>query len=281
MRLAGFYPVSNGIDNGVEHLREKVQQGFSLMVFPEGTRSEDNNIKRFHKGAFYLAEKLNLDIIPIVIHGYSEILPKGDFIINGGQTTIDVLGRIAPEDASFGTDYAERTKKMAAFFKLHHQMMKRNLEGPEYFKKMIVNSFAYKEQKVISDVKSDLNLHLGTYHTLNMFVPSKARIVHFGNDYGQLDILLALQEPQRKIVSFIADEGKRSAAKMNYITKKRSIDYVENAGAALQSNCDIILISDNIDLNFIEKLASNVHTIILIRTTHLKDATRVARRATS
>jgi 1-acyl-sn-glycerol-3-phosphate acyltransferase len=81
VRLAGFYPVSSGIGNGVEHLREKVRQGFSLMVFPEGTRSVDNAIKRFHKGAFYLAEEFQLDIVPILIHGYSEAAPKGDFIL--------------------------------------------------------------------------------------------------------------------------------------------------------------------------------------------------------
>jgi 1-acyl-sn-glycerol-3-phosphate acyltransferase len=66
VRLAGFYPVSNGIDNGVDHLREKVDQGFSLMVFPEGTRSACNAIQRFHKGAFFLAEELQLDIIPLL-----------------------------------------------------------------------------------------------------------------------------------------------------------------------------------------------------------------------
>ena len=37
---------------------------------------------------------------------------------------------------------------------------------------------------------------------------SKAKILHLANDYGQLDVLFALQEPQRKIHSFIADRRK-------------------------------------------------------------------------
>ncbi len=73
VRKAGFYPVSEGLEGGVEHLRKKVNEGYSLMIFPEGTRSENNVVKRFHKGAFFLAEEFNLDIIPIVIHGASEV----------------------------------------------------------------------------------------------------------------------------------------------------------------------------------------------------------------
>src|SRR5690606_22459387 len=52
-RLAGFYPVSKGLEGGVSHLREKVKEGYSLMIFPEATRSPDNVLRRFHKGAFF------------------------------------------------------------------------------------------------------------------------------------------------------------------------------------------------------------------------------------
>src|SRR5690606_9844316 len=42
VRALGFYPVSQGLENGMDFLREKVRQGYSLIVFPEGTRSYDN-----------------------------------------------------------------------------------------------------------------------------------------------------------------------------------------------------------------------------------------------
>src|SRR5690606_35857526 len=63
VRALGFYPVSKGLESGLDDLRNKVAQGYSLIVFPEGTRSQDNVVKRFHKGAFYLAEQLQLDIL--------------------------------------------------------------------------------------------------------------------------------------------------------------------------------------------------------------------------
>ena len=247
VRLAGFYPVSNGIDNGIDHLQEKVNQGFSLMVFPEGTRSQDNLVQRFHKGAFYLAEKLNLDIIPILIHGYSEVLPKGDFIINDGQTTIAILKRIAPNDTTFGNDYSERTKKISTFFKLQYRQMRSDLEGVDYFKKILLNSFDFKENQVIEAVKRDLNQNMESFAALNTLIPPKAKIVHFANDYGQLDVLLSLQESDRKIVSFIGDETKRGVAKTNYLSRKRHIQYPGSMEQVALNLYDVMLISNSAD----------------------------------
>ena len=77
--MADYYPVAKGIENSVELLRDRVNNGYSIVIFPEGTRSVDWKMKRFHKGAFYLAEKLGIDILPIVIDGTGYTLTKNDF----------------------------------------------------------------------------------------------------------------------------------------------------------------------------------------------------------
>ena len=270
VRLAGFYPVSNGIDNGIEHLKSKVEQGFSLMVFPEGSRSEDNSIKRFHKGAFYLAEQLQLDIIPIVIHGYSEILPKGDFIINGGKTTVEILTRIAPNDPLFGNDYSERTKKMSTFFKTYYRQMRNEIEDVNYFRKMILNSFAYKETEVVQEVKTNLNTNLESYHRLNKYISPKANMIHLADDYGQLDVLLSLQESQRKITSFISNEQKRATAKLNHVVNKRLINYLDYFNEIKTNNYDVALISNaNFEIA-IDKIINRTNRIILINNSNNK-----------
>lgn len=270
VRLAGFYPVSSGMDNGVDHLRAKVEQGFSIMVFPEGTRSEDNTIKRFHKGAFYLAQQLNLDIIPVVIHGYSEVLPKGDFIINGGKTTVEILKRIQPNDSDFGNDLVERTKKISTYFKSHYGKMRLDLEDPSYFEKMVINSFDYKEMEVVQVVKKDLKEHLELYHKVNIYIVSKAKILHIANDYGQLDVLLSLQDSQRKIDSFIANDLYRAVATTNYIVKKRKIHYIKEIQEIAQKKYDVILISDNESVASLIEICNLATTIILVDAENLK-----------
>jgi len=272
VRMVGFYPVSSGMDNGVEHLREKVEQGFSIMVFPEGSRSDNNSINRFHKGAFYLAEQFNLDIIPVVIHGYSEVLPKGDFVINGGVTTVEILDRILPNDVTFGKDYGERTKKVSSFFKTHYKKMRLELERPNYFKKKIVNSFDFKEIDVIQTVKTDLNLNLELYYELNKWIDFKAIILHIANDYGQLDVLLTLQDSHRKIDSFISDELNRSVAKTNYILKKGTIHYADDTLKLFHKRYDVVLISDNqTEINW-SAICNLVNSIILVHSNKLKDS---------
>ncbi|HEX9980499.1 MAG TPA: 1-acyl-sn-glycerol-3-phosphate acyltransferase [Flavobacterium sp.] len=270
VKLAGFYPVSSGLDSGVEHLRQKVEQGFSLMVFPEGTRSEDNHIKRFHKGAFYLAEQFQLDIVPVVIHGYSEVLPKGDFMINGGTTTVEILPRITPDDKTFGIDYAARTKKLGSYFKSEYRRLRNEIEGPHYFMKMVLNSFDYKEDEVLVPVKRNLKDNADIYYRLGKKLATNANIIHIADDFGELDVLLAVQEPQRKIMTFIADEAKRGVARTNYILKRRRITYIDAISEVENVSYDVMLISSG-NIPFIVSQTSLPDTVILLNHPHLKE----------
>ncbi|OXB05115.1 glycerol acyltransferase [Flavobacterium plurextorum] len=269
VRKAGFYPVSEGLEGGVEHLRKKVEEGYSLMVFPEGTRSENNVVKRFHKGAFFLAQEFNLDIIPVVIHGASEAIPKGDFVIHRSTLTLSILERITPENNSFGNNYAERTKQISSFFKAEYRKIRQQLEGPAYFKSMLINSYDYKELEIGKSVKKDLNQNLETYYNLNKYIDSKAKVLHLANDYGQLDVLLTLQEPQRKVFSFINDEEKLAAAKTNYFLKKRKIFYSDQLESAFENQHEILLISEESYTAAFEKIILST-AIILINCSTLK-----------
>ncbi|WP_394774486.1 1-acyl-sn-glycerol-3-phosphate acyltransferase [Flavobacterium sp.] len=271
VRKAGFYPVSEGIEGGVEHLRQKVNEGYSLMIFPEGTRSESNQIKRFHKGAFYLAEEFNLDIVPVLIHGASEAIPKGDFVIHHSFVTVSILERITPDNLSFGKNYVERTKKLSAYFKAEFHKVRQELEGPDYFKKMIIHSFDYKEIEIINSVKSDLKNNLETYYHLNKHLSAKAKLLHLSNDYGQLDVLLTLQEPQRKVLSYNSDEEKLEVSKTNYFLKKRKISYLDYLELALENEYEAILISDESYKDDLEKVISTTSCVILINGLGLKN----------
>ncbi len=271
VRKAGFYPVSEGLEGGVEHLRQKVNEGYSLMIFPEGTRSVSNQINRFHKGAFYLAEEFNLDIIPVLIHGASEAIPKGDFVIHHSHVTLSILERITPDNLSFGKNYAERTKLLSAYFKAEFHKVRQELEGPDYFKKMVIHSYDYKEIEITNSVKSDLKHNLETYYRLNKHLSAKAKILHLANDYGQLDVLVSLQEPQRKVISFIADEEKLAVAKTNYFLKKRKISYLDHLELSLENQYDAVLISDENYKEDLEKIISITSCVILINSSGLKN----------
>jgi 1-acyl-sn-glycerol-3-phosphate acyltransferase len=127
VRLAEYYPVDEGAEDGIDKLKRKVDDGFSIIIFPEGTRSADGKIQRFHKGAFYLAEKLNLGIRPLLIFGTHDAIPKGDFYINSNKLILKFLPLIANDDRSFGTTYQERTKSISKYFKAEYDILNREV----------------------------------------------------------------------------------------------------------------------------------------------------------
>jgi len=67
---------------------EKVKNGFSVMIFPEGTRSLDGNLQPFKKGLFLIALKSQAPILPITICGTGKIMQKGDWHIHPGNVQI-------------------------------------------------------------------------------------------------------------------------------------------------------------------------------------------------
>jgi 1-acyl-sn-glycerol-3-phosphate acyltransferase len=83
---------------------ETIRTGTSVMIFPEGTRSVDGQIKGFKKGGFVLSVDAGVPIIPILLKGTFEIMPKGRLTIRRQP----VLMTICPPIET--TDYTRKTK---------------------------------------------------------------------------------------------------------------------------------------------------------------------------
>ena len=249
VKAMGFYPVSQGIENGIDVLQEKINQGYSLVVFPEAERSMTNKIKRFHKGAFYLAEKYGLDILPIYIHGNSEVMPKKDFMVHDGKITVKVGSRIAKEDLSFGVNYSERGKKIQNYFREEFAKFRKAVEDENYFKTNLFSSYLYKEQEVTDFIKKDFERLKSAYFDLNQWIGAEEKVLHICRDYGQTDILLALNEAGRSITTWVPDEEFRNIARQNYIVKRRNLRYADTLPEDDKFDSLIIGSGENLEFN--------------------------------
>jgi 1-acyl-sn-glycerol-3-phosphate acyltransferase len=58
-------------------------EGSSIMMFQEGTRSADGHLKAFKPGAFTLAQRAHVPLLPIVVEGTAHALPKHGFVLHG------------------------------------------------------------------------------------------------------------------------------------------------------------------------------------------------------
>ncbi len=77
---------------------EKIKQGASVLIFPEGTRSENGRLQGFKKGGFHLAIKSGCEIVPVVIFNSRYIAQKGSMRINSGEILMKICEPVAAKD---------------------------------------------------------------------------------------------------------------------------------------------------------------------------------------
>ena len=117
MRKAGYLSIDReDTRNAIKSMdlaAEKIRNGASILVFPEGTRSEDGHVQAFKKGGFHLAFKAGCDIVPVAIVNSRAIVPKGSLRINKGTITLNVGRPIPVRDYSKTdiNDLIERTRE--------------------------------------------------------------------------------------------------------------------------------------------------------------------------
>jgi len=225
VKYADFYPVADGIEQSIGRLSELVKNGYSIVVFPEGTRSEDCSIRRFHKGAFYLAEKLNLDIVPVLIHGMGHCLPKTELQLRKGACTLKIFDRIKQSDTSFGSDYVERSKNMRKFYAREYDLLARQVETPEYFRDRVLHNYIYKGALVEWQARKILRSK-STYKIISR-LPEKGRVVFLNAEYGTIALLAALVKKELTIFAVETDREKRLLAE-NCVSKPGNLTYVES-----------------------------------------------------
>ena len=87
---------------------KEVTAGKNVVVFPEGTRGRDYSLRPFKKGPFVLAIASQCPIIPTIIHGSREVMPKGSFRVRSGVIDVHFLDPIETK----GLDYDDRAELM-------------------------------------------------------------------------------------------------------------------------------------------------------------------------
>ncbi len=81
-----------------------IRNGVSVIIFPEGTRSRDGNIRQFKKGGFILAVDAGVPIVPVIIHGAWPLMLKNRVLIKPGNIIMEI------KDPIKTTDYTRKTK---------------------------------------------------------------------------------------------------------------------------------------------------------------------------
>ena len=219
IRYVDFYYIGEGYEQYMERMRKKVKEGYSIAIFPEGTRTYNGKMKRFHKGAFYLAETLQLDILPILLYGNNKIIAKAQpFNIRKGIIYTEILPRIPADDLSFGTTYQERTKRISAYMKegyAHICREKNTTDNPAFYEALIQN-YIYKGPVVEWYIRIKVKMERN-YRLFNRLIPAQGQITDIGCGFGPLCYMLPMLSEDRDILGIDYDEDKIALAQHGWL----------------------------------------------------------------
>lgn len=243
-----YYSIVTGDTIDESRIGQLLSNGYSVVIFPEGERNPNSSILRFHKGAFYLAERFQVDIIPLLIHGINHIFPRNTFCAYPGEATICIGDRIRAYDYSWGKTYVERTKKVHQYYLTEYERLRKKQETAPYFKGFVADRYRYKGIEIYTAVKKRLQNYQAYSRWINMAseMDSNNAII-INNGYGEFALILALCHPGLKVFAFEIDEDKC------YVAKHSAEDVAKN-----------LIVSSDPPTDFIQEFSQGTSPLIYL-----------------
>jgi 1-acyl-sn-glycerol-3-phosphate acyltransferase len=106
LRFAGFIEVDRSdraqATRAVARAVDALKRGACFLIFPEGTRSRTGELGPFKKGGFVVALDAGSRIVPVVLQGTRELMPRGGFRIRPGTVRVRVLDPVMAGSYSYG-----------------------------------------------------------------------------------------------------------------------------------------------------------------------------------
>lgn len=110
MRAVGMIPIRRegrkAAFGSYDAAARSVKSGNSIVVFPEGTRGSDYPLRPFKKGPFVLAIAAGASIVPVLIHGARDVLPRDSWLVRPRTVDVHLLEPVAVD----GLDYSSRNQ---------------------------------------------------------------------------------------------------------------------------------------------------------------------------
>ena len=224
-RWLGFITVGMGIENMIESVRPYVIQGFSVALFPEGERPRNvsNHVKRFHKGMIQFAKELNLDILPVYLHGIVQAMPKGSALSNGGEIVIKIGERIPLKRIDcLGETEKEQAQSIRKTYQSKFIELCRSQSTVKLLKNTVFDRYRYKGAEIERKANKALKLYESNHTEIENHFDKRTFFVIDEVGQGELSLLLAIMYPDSRIITYIPNEDSR------HILKGSASEFVYN-----------------------------------------------------
>jgi 1-acyl-sn-glycerol-3-phosphate acyltransferase len=195
----------------LERCRAKLAEGASVHFFPEGTRSYDGFLQRFHRGAFELAIQLKQDILPIVLCDTRTAMPRDAYWFEPYHVTVRAWPRITPQTFDYSLGSLALMRHCEAIVREALEKQLDELNTPKVLRRKVERLYRYQgkfvEQFAHWKLKTD-----PVFKSLDQAVPRNGFIVDLGCGYGLATHWLAQFTNDRTLLGVDYDDHKIGVA---------------------------------------------------------------------
>ncbi len=187
--------------------RERLEQGASVHFYPEGTRSVDGFVQRFHRGAFELAVELNQEILPIVLCDTNTAMPRDTYWFEPYHSTMTALPRITPQTFDYSQGSVALMRHCENVIRNALQKQLNELNTPRVLRRKVERLYRYQGKFVEQFVHWKMKMD-PMFEWLGDVVPASGFVLDLGCGYGLATHWLAQMNDARTFLGVDYDENK-------------------------------------------------------------------------
>jgi len=221
IRYSGYIFAEEGAEGNLDEIKKRFADGYSLVIFPEGTRSTDGEIKRFHKGAFLLSQALGVEIQPLLLIGIHEVNPKNDIMINRGTIIVKPLERMKSLE---GESYTQFSKRVLSTMRNEFDLAKNEHAKSKFWLPQIMQNYVLKGPVLEWYVRVKYGMERKNFEHYDELIGNRSKIYDVGCGYGYLSYYLHYRNKKRKIIGLDYDQEKIATAQ-NAIRKNENLQF--------------------------------------------------------
>jgi len=244
VREAGYLPMNQlGAESLMQRSADLLEHGVSIAVFPEGTRSPDGRMRRFHMGAFELAVRTKADIIPVLLTNSWDCIPWHAFWIGDHHLIVRVLPRVTPDTF----DYSLGARALAAHVKKNmaasqEEDWRLSQTGPA-FGANLRGLYNYRGLRVEREIAGRLRRD-PLCRRIDEMIPETGVVLEAGCGYGLLSNLLAAKSPHRTVIGIDSESAHIGVAQRSVQARSTATFVLLDASRDPLPEADAVLVVD-------------------------------------
>ena len=227
----------------LQRCRDRLAGGASVHFYPEGTRSPDGFVQRFHRGAFELAVELGQEILPVILCDTWTGVPRGAWWFEPYHAVVRALPRVTPQNFDYSLGSTALMQHCEQIVRDALQRQLDELNTPRVLRHKVERLYRYQGKYV--EVFAHLKMKLDpVFAMLDRAVPRQGFILDLGCGYGLATHWLAYCTDARTFLGVDYDENKIRVARQTAPGNARIRFELQNVLTFEYPACDAILLVD-------------------------------------